>query len=140
VVDAGSTYHALTASNMVEANPALAWIGDPLLLAAGSIGLKHVSKHVVTGLGAPACQANRVVESAGWLGGGWNTALISGAATGGAALVGAAAAGSYIVLTRSRCPSEPDVEPASEGSGLLLAEAGIPADAVEFRPLASPST
>lgn len=98
VVDAVSTYHALTAYDMIEFNPALAWISDPAGIALASIAFKHGGKHLLYQGGFTQCQATTWMETSGWLAGGWNIGLMAGASTGGAALAGIAAAGLYNVI------------------------------------------
>mgnify|MGYP000885131256 CR=1 FL=1 len=88
-LDATTTAYALD-HGYDEANPLLSPIGDPYLTALASIGLKQGVKYALHEYGGvnEAC-AHYGVETAGMTAGGWNLAIVAGAATGPGLIIGA---------------------------------------------------
>ncbi|WP_251977158.1 hypothetical protein [Salinicola avicenniae] len=87
-LDAATTAYALD-HGYSEANPLLSSFGDPYLTALAAVGLKQgikYSLHEYGGL-SEAC-AHYGIETAGMGAGGWNLAVMAGAATGPGLIAG----------------------------------------------------
>ncbi|GHB21050.1 hypothetical protein [Salinicola rhizosphaerae] len=87
-LDAGTTAYALD-HGYEEANPLLSPIGDPYLSALAVIGVKQgikYSLHEYAGLSQDC--AHYGVETAAMSAGGWNLAILAGAASGPGLIVG----------------------------------------------------
>ncbi|WP_110657855.1 glycosyltransferase family 2 protein [Salinicola halimionae] len=87
-LDAATTAYALD-HGYSEANPLLSPIGDPYLTALAAVGVKQgikYSLHEYGGLSEDC--AHYGVETAGMAAGGWNLAVLAGAATGPGLIVG----------------------------------------------------
>lgn len=98
IADSATTY-AILADGGAELNPIVGWSGDPALTALTALGVKQGGKYALGAMGVERCQAHRYVESAGWLGAGWNLALLSGAGPPGAIAAGILAATTYYRMT-----------------------------------------
>ncbi|MDH4574076.1 hypothetical protein CUR86_17725 [Salinicola acroporae] len=88
-LDAATTAYALD-HGYSEANPLLSPIGDPYLTALAAVGVKQgikYSLHEYGGLSEDC--AHHGVETAAMGAGGWNLAILAGAATGPGLIVGA---------------------------------------------------
>lgn len=108
--DAGTTAIALS-SGYSEMNPILAPIGDPVLTAVASIGLKQAFKAGLESQGvSPSC-AHNSVETVGMAAAGWNTALMAGASTGIGLPVAAVAGVAYWHFSGGCSVSEPENGP-----------------------------
>jgi hypothetical protein len=79
-LDAGSTYAALSSGRFVEANPLLSWAPTPAATALASLVMKQGSKVALSAAGVPDTTAHRAIETGGAAAGGWNLALLAGAA------------------------------------------------------------
>lgn len=87
-LDAGTTAYALD-HGFEESNPLLSGIDDPYLAALAVVGVKQGVKYALSEYGGlnEAC-AHYGVETAAMGAGGWNLAVIAGAASGPGLIVG----------------------------------------------------
>ena len=98
IADSATTY-AVLADGGSELNPIIGWSGDPAITALTALGVKQGGKYGLTSLGVEHCQAHRYVETGGWLGAGWNLAILSGAGPPGAIAAGILTATTYYRIT-----------------------------------------
>lgn len=78
VSDAATTYYAIEWAGGRELNPLLNF-PSPILVAASTVGVKHLSKHLIYKSSGDEEMADAIVETGGVAAAGWNVAIILGA-------------------------------------------------------------
>lgn len=71
-----STTGISLAQGSAELNPIIGWNPNPLVTVVTALGVKQGAKYTLDSLGHSPCQSNRLVETAGWFGAGWNLPVL----------------------------------------------------------------